>query len=215
MNEKEIIDCDRRIIAIQYRVHHFFCSSSIFYFLFLLLFYSTCSFHGVQLGFVDQQILAICFDLDSIVRLSDDVRQLDRNFLSSGWRQASEALIAETNPAKNRIKKVTPAVEELGQPLSAAKQFTVQLSHDVVKRFLRWCTTDLLFFCSPLKMFFFSGTENRKKGSIVLPCREPISCSLFQLSGSLANCILRFIFCPTPIDSSYSLFFATSSPSLF
>lgn len=142
----------------------------------------------------------------SIIRRCSTARQ--RYFLSSGgWWQASEALIAETNPAKNRIKKVTPAVEELGQPLSAAKQFTVQLSHDVVKRFLRWCTTDLLFFCSPLKMFFFSGTENRKKGSIVLPCREPISCSLFQLSGSLANCILRFIFCPTPIDSSYSPFF--------
>lgn len=134
-----------------------------------------------------------------------------RKGISLELRRVSKALIAEANSAKKRIKKVTPASKELGQPLSAVKQFTVKRPCDVVKRFLRCCfPLSFLFFFSFLLFSFLSfflvrfsrlssssssslGTENRKKGSTVLPCREPISRSLFQLSGSSANCILRFI----------------------
>lgn len=75
-----------------------------------------------------------------------------RKGISLELRRVSKALIAETNSAKKRIKKVTPASKELGQPLSAVKQFTVKRPCDVVKRFLRWCTTFFPFF----PFFFFS-----------------------------------------------------------
>lgn len=77
-----------------------------------------------------------------------------RKGISLELRRVSKALIAEANSAKKRIKKVTPASKELGQPLSSVKQFTVKRSCDVVKRFLRWCTIDLLFL--PFFPFFLS-----------------------------------------------------------
>lgn len=124
----------------------------------------------------------------SIIRRCSTARQ--RYFSSSGWRQAGEALIAETNAAKNRIKKVTPAVEELGQPLSAAKQFTVQLSHDVVKRFLRWCTTDLLFFVRLSRCSFSLELRIvRRAQSYYLAARPfPVHCFNYPVAWLIALC---------------------------
>lgn len=79
-----------------------------------------------------------------------------RKGISLELRRVSKALIAEANSAKKRIKKVTPASKELGQPLSAVKQFTVKRPCDVVKRFLRCCFPLSFLFFLFLSSFFLS-----------------------------------------------------------